>query len=94
MYNSVISANQGNFRKAIFAKTDLMSQHPNLSPVGSEKIVAQFDGGLLLFDACVLALGEVEKKLRIADCFAAYVVDSSALDQVTHMLTDIIRPAC
>ena len=47
----------------MFAMTDLVSQLTGLSPVGSMKIVAQFDGGLLS-DAGVLALCEDDKKIQ------------------------------
>ena len=71
--------------------TDLTSLLPGLSPVGSKKIVAQFDGGLLSSDAGVLALREVEKKLRVADRLAGCIRDHRAPDQITHTLSDIIR---
>src|SRR5215207_1345330 len=64
---------------------------PGLSPVAGKAVVAKFDGGLLSSDGGVLALREVEKRLRVADRFAACIKDSRAPDQITHTLADIIR---
>src|SRR5215203_7217730 len=62
-----------------------------LSPVAGKSVMAQFDGGLLSSDGGVLTLREVEKRLRIADRFAACIEDPRAPDQITHTLADIIR---
>src|SRR5687767_5401438 len=70
---------------------DPMLPLPGLSPVAGKAVVAQFDGGLLSSDAGVLALREVEKRLRVADRFAACIEDPRAPDQITHTLADIIR---
>jgi Transposase DDE domain group 1 len=70
---------------------DPMLPLPGLSSVSSKRVVANFDGGLLSSDGGVLALREVEQRLRIADRLAACVVDSRAPDQVTHSFADIIR---
>src|SRR2546423_14342727 len=64
---------------------------PGLSPVSGKSVVAKFDGGLLSSNGGVLALREVEKRLRVADRFAACIDDPRAPDQVTHTLADIIR---
>src|SRR4051812_41431989 len=64
---------------------------PGLSPVAGKSVVAQFDGGLLSSDGGVLALREIEKRLRVADRFAACLDDPRAPDQITHTLADIIR---
>ena len=64
---------------------------PDLSSVSGRRVVANFDGGLLSSDGGVLALREVEQRLRIADRLAACVVDSRAPDQVIHSFADIIR---
>jgi hypothetical protein len=53
--------------------------------------VAKFDGGLLSSDGGVLALREVEQRLRVADRLAACIDDPRAPDQITHTLADIIR---
>ena len=64
---------------------------PGLSPVSGKAVVAKFDGGLLSSDAGVLALREVEQRLRVADRLAACIKDPRAPDQITHTLADIIR---
>jgi len=64
---------------------------PGLSPVAGKSVVAQFDGGLLSSDGGVLALREVEQRLRVADRIAACIKDPRAPDQITHTLADIIR---
>ena len=52
---------------------DPMLPLPGLSPVSGKSVVAQFDGGLLSCNGGVLALREVEKRLRVADRFAACI---------------------
>src|SRR5580704_6522796 len=47
--------------------------------------------GLLSSDGGVLALREVERRLRVADRLAACMIDPRAPDQITHSLADIIR---
>src|SRR5690349_21006221 len=71
--------------------TDPTLPLPGLSPVSGKTVVAKFDGGLLSSDAGVLALREVEKRLRVADRLAACIKDPRAPDQITHTLADIIR---
>ena len=70
---------------------DPMLPLPGLSPVSGKTVVAKFDGGLLSSDGGVLALREVEQRLRVADRFAACIKDPRAPDQITHTLADIIR---
>src|SRR3954451_5565813 len=70
---------------------DPMLPLPGLSPVSGKSVVAKFDGGLLSSNGGVLALREVEKRLRVADRFAACIDDPRAPDQITHTLADIIR---
>jgi Transposase DDE domain group 1 len=62
-----------------------------LSPVDDKKIVAQFDSGLLSSDGGVLALREVEQRLRVVGRLAAYIADPRARDQITHTLAYILR---
>src|SRR5215217_1229735 len=64
---------------------------PGLSPVARKSVVAKFDGGLLSSDGGILALREVEKRLRVAARIAACIEDPRAPDQITHTLVDIIR---
>src|ERR1700693_6151200 len=70
---------------------DPMLPLPGLSPVCGKTIVANFDGGLLSSDGGVVALREVEQRLRVADRMAACIEDPRAPDQITHTLADIIR---
>src|SRR5208282_3150588 len=44
---------------------------PGLSPASGKPVVVKFDGGLLSSDGGVLALREVEQRLRLADRLAA-----------------------
>jgi len=71
--------------------SDTMLPLPGLSPVSGKTVVANFDGGLLSSDGGVLLLREVERRLRVADRLAAWMVDPRALDLITHSLADIIR---
>ena len=70
---------------------DPMLPLPGLSPVSGKSVVAKVDGGLLSSNGGVLALREVEKRLCVADRFAACIEDPRAPDQITHTLADIIR---
>ena len=70
---------------------DPMLPLPGLSPVSGKSVVVKFDGGLLSSDGGVLALREIEQRLRVADRLAACVVDPRALEQITHSVADVIR---
>src|SRR5450755_722855 len=70
---------------------DPMLPLPGLSSVSGKPVVVNFDGGLLSSDGGILALREVEQRLRVADRLAACMVDPRAPDQITHTLADIIR---
>ena len=70
---------------------DLMLPLPGLSPVAGKKVVVNFDGGLLSSDGGLLALREVEQRLRVADRMAACLVDPRAPDAITHTLAAIMR---
>jgi hypothetical protein len=70
---------------------DPMLTLPGLSSVSGKPVVVKFDGGLLSSDGGVLALREVEQRLRVADRLAACMVDRRAPEQITHSLADIIR---
>ena len=48
---------------------------PGLLSVSGKSVVVKFDGGLLSSDGGVLALREVEQRLRVADRLAACLVD-------------------
>ena len=70
---------------------DPMLTLPGLSSVSGKPVVVKFDGGLLSSDGGVLALREVEQRLRVADRLAACMVDRRAPEQITHSLADITR---
>src|SRR5271165_3850560 len=70
---------------------DSMLPLPGLSSVSGKSVVVKFDGGLLSSDGGVVALREVEQRLRVADRLAACAVDPRAPEQITHSLADIIR---
>ena len=54
---------------------DSMLPLPGLSSVSGKSVVVKFDGGLLSSDGGVLALREIEQRLRVADRLAACLVD-------------------
>src|SRR3954471_12146965 len=64
---------------------------PGLSPVSGKAVVAKFDGGLVSSDGGVLALREVEKRLRVADRFAACIERPRAPNPIPYALADIIH---
>jgi len=70
---------------------DPMLPLPGLSSVSGKPVVVKFDGALLSSDRRLLALREIEGRLRVADRLAAYMVDPRAPDQVTHSFADIVR---
>ena len=70
---------------------DPMLPLPGLSSASGRPVVVKFDGGLLSSDGGVLALREVEQRLRVADRLAACMIDPRAADQITHSLADVIR---
>ena len=59
--------------------------------VSGKPVVAKFDDGSLSSDGGILALCEVEQRLRVADRLAACLVDPWALERITHSLADMIR---
>ena len=61
-----------------------------LSSVRSKSVVARFDGGMLSSNGGVLALAEVEKRLRVAERLARCIDDPRCPDQVVHSLADMI----
>jgi hypothetical protein len=48
---------------------------PGLSPVQGKAVVARFDGGQLSSEGGLLALREIERRVGIADRFAACLKD-------------------
>jgi hypothetical protein len=64
---------------------------PGLSPVQGKAVVARFDGGRLSSEGGLLALREIERRLAIADRFAACLKDPRMAEKVVHRLAEIIR---
>jgi Transposase DDE domain group 1 len=63
----------------------------DLSPVAGKATVARFDGGKLSAEGGLLALREIEDRLRLADRLADCLKDPRAPERVRHSLADIIR---
>ena len=61
-----------------------------LSSVRGKSVVARFDGGMLSSNGGVLALAEVERRLRVAERLARCIDDPRGPDQVVHSLADMI----
>ena len=64
---------------------------PGLSPVGGKPLCARFDGGRLSSDGGVLLLGEIDRRLGIADVLASCVTDVRDPASTTHAYVDMIR---
>ena len=64
---------------------------PGLSPVQGKAVVARFDGGRLSSEGGLLALREIERRLGIANRFAACLKDPRMPEKVVHRLAEIIR---
>ena len=64
---------------------------PGLSPVAGKPVHAAFDGGRLTSDAGVLVLGEIERRLGIADLLAGYLCDPRDPARIRDSLADMIR---
>src|SRR5437588_10392516 len=64
---------------------------PGLSPIQGKAVVARFDGGRLSSEGGLLALREIERRLGIADRFAACPKDPRMQEKVVHRLAQIIR---
>ncbi len=69
---------------------DLTLPLSGLSSVGGRSVVARFDGGMVSSDSGVLALAEVEKRLRVAERLARCLDDPRKPDQVIHNFADMI----
>jgi Transposase DDE domain group 1 len=89
--NLVVEADSRDFNRAAFAMNDPMLPVPGLSSASGKPVVVKFDGGLLSWDGGVLALREVEQRLRAGDRLAACMIDPRATDKITHSLADVIR---
>jgi Transposase DDE domain group 1 len=64
---------------------------PGLSPIQGKAVVARFDGGRLSSEGGLLALREIERRLGVADRFAACLKDPRMAEKVVHRLAQIIR---
>jgi hypothetical protein len=64
---------------------------PGLPPVGGKELCARFDGGRLSSDGGVLLLGEIERRLGIAELLASCVSDERDPACTTHTYADMIR---
>jgi hypothetical protein len=64
---------------------------PGLSSVHDQTIVARFDGGRLSSEGGLLALREVEHRLRLADRLAACLDDPRAPERIMSRPAEIIR---
>ena len=64
---------------------DSMLPLPGLSPVSGKKVVVNFDGGLLSSDGGVLALREIEQRLRVAERMAACLKDPRDPGQIESL---------
>ena len=61
-----------------------------LSSVPGKSVIARFDGGMLSSNGGVLALAEVERRLRVAERLARCIDDPRGSGQVVHSLADMI----
>jgi hypothetical protein len=64
---------------------------PGLSLVQGKAVVARFDGGRLSSEGGLLALREIERRLRLADRLAGCLRDPRMPEKVVHRLAEIIR---
>src|SRR3954447_13690310 len=64
---------------------------PGLSPVGGKPVHVAFNGGRLTSDAGVLVVGEMERRLGIAERLASCIEDRRAPERVRHGLAEMIR---
>ena len=62
-----------------------------LSPVLGKPMMVRFDGGMLSWDAGILVLREVEKRVGVAERLAGCIDDPRMPEQVVHSLADMIR---
>jgi Transposase DDE domain group 1 len=73
------------------ARVESTPSLPGLSPVAGRPLIARFDGGQLSSDGGLLVLGEVERRLGLAERLAACIDDPRAPERVRHGLAAILR---
>src|SRR5690349_6839437 len=73
------------------ARVESTPSLPGLSPVAGKPLIARFDGGQLSSDGGLLVLGEVERRLGLAERLAACIDDPRAPERVRHGLAAILR---
>jgi hypothetical protein len=61
-----VESNPRHFCEAAPAMTDPTPPLSGLSPLSGKTVITKFDGGLLSSDGVVMALREVEQRLRVA----------------------------
>ena len=91
VYSFVVEADSRDFCRAAPAMNAPLLPLPGLSSVSGKRIEVKFDGGLLSSDGGILALREIEQRLRVSDRLAACLVDPRNPELITHSLADIIR---
>src|SRR5919107_328658 len=64
---------------------------PGLSPVAGKPVQVTFDAGRLTSDGGVLVLGEIERRLGIAERLARCVEDPRSPERVHHTVAEMIR---
>lgn len=64
---------------------------PGLSPVQGKAVIVRFDGGRLSSEGGLLVVREIERRLGLADRFAACLKDPRMPEKVVHRLAEIIR---
>lgn len=90
MQDLVAYADPRRFSETTPAMNDSTLPLSSLSSVGGKSVVARFDGGMLSSNSGVLALAEVQKRLRVAERLARCIDDPRCPGQVVHSLADMI----
>jgi hypothetical protein len=62
-----------------------------LPTVARKKVTAAFDGGRITSDGGVMLLAQAERRLGIADRFAAVIPNGRDASRVTHLLPDVLH---
>jgi len=89
-YDLGVDAESCSFMEATSDMHDPTLPLEGLSPVNSKALVARFDGGSLSSDSGLIALAEVEKRLRVAATLAACIDDPRRPEMVSRRLDEMI----